>query len=106
MQLSPIHHSGKGVGIARILFRNNLFYFIQVLFIMGMLILAAHSLNIVISLHRKDDIILLKQPFIICPVKNSLLFLLYILRVHLPAKVPTVMTEPYILAIQIFPGPV
>ena len=106
MKLPSIHHSGKSIGIAWIFLRNNLFDLFQILFIISMLILTAHGLNIIISLHWKNDIILLNQSFIIFSMKNSRLFLLYILRMHPASKVPAIMAKPNILAFQILPGPV
>ena len=106
MKLPSIHHSGKSIGIAWIFLGNNLFDLVQIRFIMSMLILAPHRLDIVIPLHRKDDIILLKQSFIILSMKNCRLFLLYILRMPPASKVPPVMAKPNILAFQILPGPV
>lgn len=94
MQLSPVHNPGESIGIAWIFLGNNLFDLVQILFIMSMLILAPHRLDIVISLHRKNDIILLKQSFIILSMKNCRLFLLYILRMYPASKIPAIMAEP------------
>lgn len=74
MKIPPIHDSGKGVRVSRIFFSNNSFRLIQVFFEMGVFILAAHCLNIVVSLFRKDNVVLSEKPLIVFPVKNGLFF--------------------------------
>lgn len=61
MELSPVHDGGKSIGIARILFGDDLLRLVQILLIVGVLILAADGLDVVIPLLWKNDIVLFRS---------------------------------------------
>ena len=106
MELSPVHDGRKGIGVARILLGDDPLRLVQVLLVMGMLVLAADGLDVVVPLLWKDHVVLLQEPFIVCPVEDGFLLLLDILRMGFLAEIPPVMAEPDIFAVQILPGPV
>lgn len=106
MELSPVHDGGKSIGVARILLGDDPLCLVQVLFVMGMLVLAADGLDVVVPLLRKDDIVLLQEPLIVSPMEDGFLLLLDILRMGFLAEIPPIMAEPDILAVQILPCPI
>ncbi len=106
MELSPVHDGGKGIGVTRVLFNDNTLCLVQILFIMGMLVLTADGLDVVVPLLRKDDVVLLQEPFIVFPMENGFLLLFDILRMGFLAEIPPIMAETYIVTIQVLPGPV
>jgi len=106
VELSPVHDGSESIRIARILFGDNPLCLVQVLLAMGMLVLAADGLDVVVPLLWKDHVVLLEEPFIVCPVEDGFLLLLDILRMGFLAEIPPIMAEADIFAVQILPRPV
>lgn len=106
VQLAPVHDGSESSAVLGIFFGNDGFHFVKVFFVMGVFVLAAHSFDVIVPLYGQDHIILAQQLFVIGTAEDGGLFLFQVVRMDPVSKVPTVMAQADIVALQILPGPV
>lgn len=106
VQLAPVHDSGEGSAVFGVFFGHDGFHFVQVLFVMGVFVLAADGFDIVIPLHRQDHIVLAQQLFIIGFAEDGSLLLFQVVRMDPVAEIPSIMAQADVFTVKILPGPV
>jgi len=106
MEFPPVHDGGKGLAVVGVFFGDDFFHFVQVFFVMGVLVLAADGFDVVVPLHRQDHVVLAQELFVVGLGEDGILFVFQVIGPDTVAKIPTVMAQADIVAFQVFPGPV
>ncbi len=106
MEGAAAHDSLEGVAVAGVFLGDDLLDFIQVFFVVGVLVLAPHGLDVVAPFPGKDDVVFGEEGFVVFPVKDGGFLFLDVFGADVFSEVAAVVAEADVVGGQVLPGPV
>lgn len=106
VKFPPVHDGGEGLAVVGIFFGDDFFHFVQVLFVMGMFVLAADGFDVVVPLHGQDHIVLAQESVVVGLGKDGFLFVFQVIGPDPMSKIPPIMAQSDAVTVHILPGPI